>query len=188
MIKAIFLAAGQSKRLKSENKLTKLYKKTPLINYSLKTLHKSKINKVIVVLGYQKNELKKIIQKNKKYQITKNLLGNYIFCFNKNFDEKKIKTMRYLKGLNYFLENSLINQREINSFISLCRSFEDKKGTLKSSFFLNFSSKKFKFINGPLKSLFFKILETNKNKIFAETNDNKRIVLRKQNCIHFLSN
>ena len=28
MIKAIFLAAGQSKRLKSENKLTKLYKKT----------------------------------------------------------------------------------------------------------------------------------------------------------------
>jgi len=130
----------------------------------------------------------KIIQKNKKYQITKNLLGNYIFCFNKNFDEKKIKTMRYLKGLNYFLENSLINQKEINSFISLCRSFEDKKGTLKSSFFLNFSSKKLKFINGPLKSLFFKILETNKNKIFAETNDNKRIVLRKQNCIHFLSN
>ena len=36
MISAILLAAGQSKRLKSENKLIKLYKKIPLINYSLK--------------------------------------------------------------------------------------------------------------------------------------------------------
>ena len=66
MIKAILLAAGQSKRLKSENKLIKLYKKKSLINHSLKVLHKSKINKVIVVLGHQKNELKKIIKKDKK--------------------------------------------------------------------------------------------------------------------------
>ena len=75
MIKAILLAAGRSKRLKSENKLIKLYKKKPLINYSLKTLHKSKVNKVIVVLGYQKNEIKKIIKKNKKN----------IFVFNKEY-------------------------------------------------------------------------------------------------------
>ena len=66
MIKAILLAAGQSKRLKSENKLTKLYKKKPLINYSLKALHKSKVNKVIIVLGHQYKEVKKIIKKNKK--------------------------------------------------------------------------------------------------------------------------
>ena len=37
MIKAILLAAGQSKRLKSENKLKKIYKKEHLINHSLKT-------------------------------------------------------------------------------------------------------------------------------------------------------
>ena len=66
MIKAILLAAGQSKRLKFENKLTKLYKKKPLINHSLKALHKSKVNEVIIVLGHQKNELKKVIRKNKK--------------------------------------------------------------------------------------------------------------------------
>ena len=35
MIKAILLAAGQSKRIKSENKLTKKFKNKPLINYSL---------------------------------------------------------------------------------------------------------------------------------------------------------
>ena len=75
MISAILLAAGQSKRLKSENKLIKLYKKKPLINYSLKTLHKSKVDKVVIVLGHQKNELKKIIKKNKKN----------IFIFNKDY-------------------------------------------------------------------------------------------------------
>ena len=66
MIKAIFLAAGQSKRLKSENKLTKLYKKTPLINHSLKALQKSKVNKVIIVLGHEHKKVKRIIKKNKK--------------------------------------------------------------------------------------------------------------------------
>ena len=75
MIKAIFLAAGQSKRLKSENKLTKLYKKTPLINHSLKALQKSKVNKVIIVLGHEHKKVKKIIKKNKKN----------IFIYNKNY-------------------------------------------------------------------------------------------------------
>ena len=75
MIKAILLAAGQSKRIKSENKLTKLYKKQPLLNHSLKALHKSKVNKVIIVLGHQQKEVKKIIKKNKKN----------ILSFNKNF-------------------------------------------------------------------------------------------------------
>ena len=72
MIKAILLAAGQSKRLKSENKLIKLYKKKPLINHSLNALHKSKVNKVIVVLGYQKKELQKLIKKNNKNIFTHN--------------------------------------------------------------------------------------------------------------------
>ena len=75
MIKAILLAAGQSKRIKSENKLTKLYKKKPLLNHSLKALHKRKVNKVIIVLGHQQNEVKNINKKNKKN----------ILSFNKNF-------------------------------------------------------------------------------------------------------
>ena len=98
----------------------------------------------------------KILQIRNKQQKGKNLLGDYIFCFNKHFNDKKIKALKYLKGLNYFLDNSLLNQKEINAFISLCKSFEDKRGLLKSSFFLNFNSKRFKFINGPLKSLFLK--------------------------------
>ena len=75
MIKAIFLAAGQSKRIKYENKLVKRYKNIPLINHSLKVLHKSKVNKVIIVLGHQHKEVKKIIFKNKKN----------IFIYNKDY-------------------------------------------------------------------------------------------------------
>ena len=66
MIKAILLAAGQSKRLRSENKLTKIYKKKPLIDHSLQTLHKSKVDKVIIVLGHQHKKLKRILKKKQK--------------------------------------------------------------------------------------------------------------------------
>tara|TARA_B100001059_G_C17791287_1_gene560307 strand:- start:445 stop:924 length:480 start_codon:yes stop_codon:yes gene_type:complete len=122
--------------------------------------------------------------KNRKFQ---NLLGNYIFCFNGNFNLQKIKHLKYLKGLNYFLENSIVNQDEIKRFIKFCKSFEDKNGVLTSSFFLDVKSSNYKFINGPLKSIFFKILEIKKNKIFAETM-NKKIILKKKNNIYFLSN
>ena len=93
MIKAIFLAAGQSKRLKSENKLTKLYKKTPLINHSLKALQKSKVNKVIIVLGHEHKKVKKIIQKDKKN----------IFIYNKNFKKGMASSIKV--GLRKITKN-----------------------------------------------------------------------------------
>jgi len=77
MIKAILLAAGQSKRLKSENKLLKKFKNKPLIHHSLNLVQKSKINKIVVVLGYQSKDIKKIIKKNKKI----------LFVINKNFKQ-----------------------------------------------------------------------------------------------------
>ena len=73
MISAILLAAGQSKRLKVQNKLIKKYKNKSLINYPLSALIKSKVKKIIIVLGYQSNEIKKIIKKNKKIIFIKNI-------------------------------------------------------------------------------------------------------------------
>ena len=91
MIKAILLAAGQSKRLKSENKLIKLYKKKPLINHSLNALHKSKVNKIIVVLGHQKKELLKIIKRNNKN----------IFTYNKEYKKGMASSIKAgLRKLN----------------------------------------------------------------------------------------
>ena len=75
MIKGILLAAGQSKRLKNENKLIKIFKNKPLINHALNSVKNSKIKKIIIILGYQFKEVKKKIKKNKKI----------IFVHNKNY-------------------------------------------------------------------------------------------------------
>ena len=123
MIKAILLAAGQSKRIKSENKLIKLYKKKPLLDYSLKALHKSKVNKVIIVLGHQQKEVKKIIKKNKKN----------IISFNKNFKEGIASSIKV--GLKKISKNDkgfivaqsdmpFVKQSDINK---ICRSIKSKK-------------------------------------------------------------
>ena len=81
MISAILLAAGQSKRLLKENKLIKIYNNKPLINYALNSLIKSKVNKIFIVIGYEKNKVKKAATKSKKIK----------FIFNKNY-KKGIST------------------------------------------------------------------------------------------------
>ena len=123
MIKAILLAAGQSKRMKSENKLIKLYKNKPLINYSLNVLKKSKVNKIIIVLGHQHKELKKIIKRNKKI----------IFTYNKNYKRGMASSIK--TGLKKISKNDkgfivaqsdmpFVKQSDINK---ICRSINSKK-------------------------------------------------------------
>ena len=123
MIKAILLAAGQSKRMKSENKLIKLYKNKPLINYSLNVLTKSKVNKIIIVLGHQHKEVKKIIKKNKKI----------IFTYNKNYKKGMASSIKI--GLKKISKNDkgfiiaqsdmpFVKQSDINK---ICRSIKSKK-------------------------------------------------------------
>jgi molybdenum cofactor cytidylyltransferase len=66
MISAILLAAGQSKRLKGENKLIRKFKNKAFINHAINSLIKSKVNKIVVVVGHEDKKVKKIIKKNKK--------------------------------------------------------------------------------------------------------------------------
>ena len=61
MISAILLAAGQSKRMVNENKLTKKIQNVPLIKHSVKNILASSINELIIVLGHQKEIIEKII-------------------------------------------------------------------------------------------------------------------------------
>ena len=72
MIKGILLAAGQSKRLKNENKLIKIFKNKPLIHHALISAKNSKISKIIIVLGCQHKDVKKKIKKNKKITFVHN--------------------------------------------------------------------------------------------------------------------
>ena len=87
MITGILLAAGQSKRLKNENKLLKKFKNKPLIHHVLKSVQKSKMKKIIIVLGHQFKETKKIIKNNKKF----------IFVINKKYKQGVSSSIK--KGL-----------------------------------------------------------------------------------------
>ena len=72
MITAILLAAGKSSRIKNKNKLLIKYKGKPLINHILKALLKSKIDKIIIVLGYDYKNVKKKTLKSKKIKFVIN--------------------------------------------------------------------------------------------------------------------
>jgi len=76
MVSAILLAAGQSKRMNGENKLTKEIQGIPLIMHSVKNILASSIDELIIVLGYQKEIIEKLIDKNEKIK----------FVFNKDFE------------------------------------------------------------------------------------------------------
>ena len=95
MISAIVLAAGQSKRMDGDNKLIKKYNKKYLINHIIGTLIKSKVNKIIVVLGFQKSKVRKIIVKNKKIN----------FVFNKNYKSGMASSIK--TGLKRISEKSI---------------------------------------------------------------------------------
>ena len=94
MITAILLAAGQSKRLKDENKLTKLFKGKPLINHILFSLIKSKVNKIIIVLGFEHLKIKTKLLKSKKIN----------FVINKNY--KKGMSSSIKTGLKKLPKNN----------------------------------------------------------------------------------
>ena len=72
MISAILLAAGQSKRMIDENKLTKKLNGIPVINHSVNNILSSNIDELIVVLGYQKEIIEDIVEKNNKIKFTVN--------------------------------------------------------------------------------------------------------------------
>ena len=95
MIFSILLAAGQSKRMGGDNKLMKKYNKKYLINHIMDTLIKSKVNKIIVVLGFQKSKVRKITVKNKKIN----------FVFNKNYKSGMASSIK--TGLKRISEKSI---------------------------------------------------------------------------------
>ena len=94
MISAILLAAGQSKRMNGENKLTKEIQGTPLIKLSVKNILASSIDELIVVLGYQKEIIEKLIDKNEKIK----------FAFNKDFESGMASSIK--TGLNHLFNNT----------------------------------------------------------------------------------
>ena len=100
MISAILLTAGRSKRMNGENKLTKKIKGIPLIKYSVKNILSSSIDELIIVLGYQKEIIEKLINKNEKIK----------FVFNKDF----------VSGMSSSIKTGLNNLSEKTEAFFIC--------------------------------------------------------------------
>ena len=93
-ISAILLAAGQSKRMNGENKLTKEIKGIPLIKLSVKNILASYVNELVIVLGHQKEIIEKLIDKHEKIK----------FVFNKDFESGMASSINV--GLNHLSKNT----------------------------------------------------------------------------------
>ena len=174
MISAILLAAGQSKRMDGENKLTKKIQGIPLIKHSVKNILASSVDELIVVLGYQKEIVEKLIGKNEKMKIV----------FNKNFENGMASSIK--TGLNHFSEKTeafficlgdmpLVNHNIYNQLIKSKNNKEIIVPTYKGQqgnpvLFDKSMKEKIRNISGDSGAK--KILELNKDKILnLEIND-----------------
>ena len=111
-------------------------------------------------LSYKKFSRKKIIKKEF------NLLGDYLFCFNKKFaDQKFIKTLNYVKGLKYILNGFYESQKDICIFIEKCKASENSEGYVSEQFYDLKINSEYKFFSGPFANSIFKIIQLQKNKI-----------------------
>ncbi len=138
-------------------------------------------------LGYDvkfyspKIKLKQVLKK--KIQIKeKFLLGDYLLCFHKGFSNKSIiESLKYCKGLKYFLTDFFHSQYEIEKFINRCKENEDENGFIKSSFFDFATIKKFEFISGPFNNMIFSVLRENKLSIKASMGNFNITVSKEEN-------
>ena len=94
MISAILLAAGQSKRMNGKNKLIKEIKGIPLLKHSIKNILDSSIDELIIVLGFEKEIIKNLINENKKIK----------FAINKNYESGLASSIK--TGLNHLSDNT----------------------------------------------------------------------------------
>ena len=94
MISAILLGAGQSKRMNGQNKLSKKIQEIPLIKHSVNNILDSLVDELIIVLGYQREIIEKLIDNNKKIKIV----------FNEKFESGMASSIK--TGLNHLSEKT----------------------------------------------------------------------------------
>jgi len=94
------------------------------------------------------------------------LLGDYLFCFHSNFKlRKSLNSLKFTRGLKYFLDGCIESQKDIEQFILKCKNSEGQDGFLSKNFFDLDMSRKYKFSSGPFADKIFQIINFQKNKI-----------------------
>jgi len=128
-----------------------------------------------------KLKLKKFLKK-KIYIKESFLLGDYLLCFHKDFSKISVlASLKYCKGLKYFLTDFMNSQNEIENFIIKCKDNEDENGFIKSTFFNFKNSNKYKFISGPFTNMIFNVIHENKLSIKAFMGNYTATVSKEEN-------
>tara|TARA_B100000965_G_C19565990_1_gene746849 strand:+ start:1150 stop:1647 length:498 start_codon:yes stop_codon:yes gene_type:complete len=126
-------------------------------------------------------QLKKFVKK-KTYFKEISLLGDYLLCFHKDFSKKTVLTsLKYCKGLKYFLNDFINSQNEIEEFIKKCKENENQNGFIKSTFFELKKSNNYQFISGPFTNMIFNIVQENKLNIKAIIGNYRVTVSKSEN-------
>ncbi len=95
-----------------------------------------------------------------------NLLGDYLFCFHKKLKCKStINSLKFTRGLKYFLKGIPESQNDIENFINKCKNSESKEGFLSKNFFDLELNKKYKFSSGPFTDKIFHIINFQSKRI-----------------------
>ena len=104
--------------------------------------------------------------KNKLHTFEKYILENYLLCYHQKFkDINFVNSIKYIRGLNYFLKNFRNNQKEILNFISHCKKYQDTNGYLNQEFFSFQEIKKGIFLSGPFTNLIFEVIDSQREKL-----------------------
>lgn len=116
-------------------------------------------------------------KKNKLINLEFDLLGDYIFCYHKKFENPStINEIRFSRGLNYFLEGFISSQAEIKKFVENCKGLENDKGYINQNIYEIFKDKKYKFSSGPFANQIFKIMNLQKDKISISIGNLKTVI------------
>ena len=114
-----------------------------------------------------KLKLKKFFKK-KTFTKESFLLDDYMLCFHKDFSKNSVLiSLKYCRGLKYFLNDFWKSQEEIEKFVKKCKQNEDSSGYIKASFFDYKNYKNYEFISGPFTNMVFKLIYENKLSIKA---------------------
>ena len=114
-IACFILAAGMSKRMGSENKLLKKYKNNIILNQTLKNHFESKLKILNIVIGYDKESIKKNLR-DFNIQIIENL--NYMSGMLSSIKEINNHVDENITGIMISLADMpLVSSEDINSII-----------------------------------------------------------------------
>ena len=112
-----------------------------------------------------KLRLQKLI-KNHVYHKESFLLGDYLLCFHKSFKNRNtFSSLKYTRGLKYFLQDVNSCQKEIVDFVNKCKTNEDENGFIKQCFFEFKESGIFQFLSGPFVNKGFEIISKQNSKV-----------------------